>query len=63
MKQRGFNLIELLVVLAIIAILIAIGYPSYQSYMQRARQQKEKVMAARKALHKTTNANVQNKLT
>lgn len=33
MKQRGFTLIELMVVVAIIAILAAIAYPSYQEYV------------------------------
>lgn len=35
MKQCGFTLIELMVVVAIIAILSAIAYPSYQSYVER----------------------------
>jgi type IV pilus assembly protein PilE len=37
-RQRGFTLIELIVVLAIIAILAAIAIPSYGRYAFRARR-------------------------
>lgn len=36
-KQRGFTLVELMIVVAIIAIIAAIALPSYTQYVQRAR--------------------------
>ncbi|MDR8014851.1 type IV pilin protein [Ectopseudomonas guguanensis] len=37
-KSAGFTLIEVMIVVAIIGIIAAIGYPSYQEHVRKARR-------------------------
>lgn len=37
-KNKGFSLIELMIVVVVIAILAAIAIPSYQQYIQKSRR-------------------------
>ncbi|MBB6091842.1 type IV pilus assembly protein PilE [Povalibacter uvarum] len=40
--QRGFTLIELMIVVTIIAIIASVGYPSYRQYVKRSARAEAK---------------------
>lgn len=43
MRTQGFNLLELLIVMALMALLMTIAYPNYQDCLHKARYQNAKV--------------------
>ena len=58
-KYKGFNLIELMIVIAIVGILTSIGYPLYQDQVERTRRAdgKTKLMEIMEAQERFYSAN------
>lgn len=56
-NQKGFTLIELMIVVAIIGILAAVAIPAYQDYTVRARVSEGLTMASPAKLTVVENAN------
>ena len=46
MKQKGFTLIEVMIVVVVIGILASIAYPAYQDYVMEARRAEGKAAIA-----------------
>lgn len=61
--NKGFTLIELMIVVAIVGIIAAIAYPSYTGYVERARRSDAQGalmgLAAAMERHRASNGNYQ----
>lgn len=62
MKQRGFTLIEIMVVVAILGILVSVAIPAYQDYAVRARVTEGLTLAAGAKIAVSETAMSNNKL-
>jgi type IV pilus assembly protein PilE len=49
--EKGFTLIELMIVVAVVAVLAAIAYPSYQEYVKRSRRVEGQSLLSDAAAH------------
>jgi type IV pilus assembly protein PilE len=49
MRQPGFTLIELMIVVVILGILAAVAYPSYQKYAKQTRRSDAKIVLTQAA--------------
>lgn len=62
MYERGFTLIELMVVVAIVAILVALALPGYQDYAIRSRVSEAALLMSGAKAAVTENVNNRNAL-
>ncbi|MCW3881439.1 type IV pilin protein [Pseudomonas aeruginosa] len=57
-RQKGFTLLEMVVVVAVIGILLGIAIPSYQNYVIRSNRTEGQAVAARQERYYSQNPGV-----